>query len=135
MHDFLKNLSSSLFPIENSAEVAWRTKGALTETDMLSEAQIPTKTDLNSRRFNQKSSPARKRKRKDKVPNKMILTDNDNNSFVQNIEKKFDVLYSDDSYNSIDQSSCTNKFMNLTLTEKKNDKSIMMPVSNSCLTD
>jgi AAA15 family ATPase/GTPase len=65
----------------------------------------------------------------------MILTDNDNNSFVQNIEKKFDVLYSDDSYPSIDQSSCTNKFMNLTLTEKKNDKSILIPVSNSCLTD
>ena len=50
-------------------------------------------------------------------------------------EKKFDVLCSDDSYHSIDQSSCTNKFMNLTLTEKKNDKSIIIPVSNSCLTD
>ena len=91
MHDFLKNLSNSLFSIENSAEVAWRTKGALTETDMLSESQIPSKADLNTRRFNKKSSPARKRKRKDNVPHKMILTDNDNNSLVQNIEKKFDV--------------------------------------------
>ena len=52
MHDFLKNLSNSLFSIENSAEVAWRTKGALTETDMLSESQIPSKADLNTRRFN-----------------------------------------------------------------------------------
>ena len=52
MHDFLKNLSNSFFSIENSEEVAWRTKGALTEADILSEAQIPTKNDLNSRRFN-----------------------------------------------------------------------------------
>ena len=86
MHDFLKNLSSSLLPFENSAEGAWRTKGALTETDILSEAQIQTISDLNSLRFNQKSSPTRKRKRKDKVPHKVIMTDNDNNSFVQKIE-------------------------------------------------
>ena len=52
MHDFLKNLSSSSLPSENSAEVAWRTKGALTETDIPNEAQIPTKIDSNSRRFN-----------------------------------------------------------------------------------
>ena len=35
----------------------------------------------------------------------------------------------------MDQSSCTTRFMNLTLTERKNDRSFVQPVSNLSFTD
>lgn len=74
--------------------------------------------------------PGQKRKLKKNVQRKIVLTNNDNNSFAQTTDRKLDALNSDEECSSMDQSSCTTRFMNLTLTERKNDRSFVQPVSN-----